>query len=256
VSEAERARTERVAVVSDVHGNVTAFEAVLADIDRRGIETVVNLGDTVGKGPRGSACIARARKRCAISVQGNWDEWLGGEPLRLADDDGDAVQTAVRWWQDELTPQDRAWLRGLPFSASMEVGDHLIRFLHASVLGVWNRVWQEHTDQEAAGFFGSSELIDPGQAPDVVCYGDLHGAYLEQTPRGLLVNVGSVGNPLDEPRASYVVLEPGRSGIEVHFERVAYDIEAEAAVAVRLAMPQREPWIRELREAHYRGRAG
>lgn len=249
------ARVDRVAVVSDVHGNLTAFQAVLSDIERRGIETVLNLGHTVGKGPRGSACVAVARERCAISVLGNWDEWLSSEPLRLAESDGDAIRTAVRWWQSELTLQDRTWLRGLPFSASVELGGSLIRLLHASVRGVWTRVWEEHTDEEAASFFGSSELIDPGPAPAVVCYGDLHSSYVARTPHGLLVNVGSVGNLLDEPRASYVVLESGTAGVEAHFERVAYDIKAELAIAEGLHMPQLEPWIRELRDARYRGRA-
>ena len=249
---AERARGDRVAVVSDVHGNLTAFEAVLADIERSGVDTVVNLGDMVGKGPRGSACVELARERCAVSVQGNWDEWLGGEPVeRKTDDLG--VLTAVRWWHDELTPSDRAWLRALPFSASSEVGGRTVRFVHASTTGVWNRVWQDHTAQEAAAFFGPSERIEPGPTPAVVCYGDLHGAYLERTPHGQLVNVGSVGNPLDETRASYVLHEPGRTGVDVRFERVAYDVDAEVAVATRLAMPQLAPWIRELREARYRG---
>lgn len=245
---------DRVAVLSDVHGNLTAFEAVLADVRRRGIGTVVNLGDTVGKGPRGSACIALARERCTVSVQGNWDEWLGGEPLRLRGEDS-AMHAAVRWWHDELTPDDRAWLRGLPFSAALEVGGSGVRFVHASVAGVWTRVWEEHSAEDAARFFGPSDHIAAGPAPVVVCYGDLHGAYVERTPDGLLVNVGSVGNPLDEPRASYVVLEAGERGIEAHFERVAYDVAAEVAVAAGLAMPELDPWVRELREAHYRGRS-
>lgn len=66
----------RVAVVSDVHGNVTAYEAVLADIARRGIEHVVNLGDVVGKGPRGSECIRITRDRDIPTVRGNWDAFI------------------------------------------------------------------------------------------------------------------------------------------------------------------------------------
>ena len=57
---------ERIAVLSDVHGNMTAFDAVLRDLDARGIDTVLNLGDVVGKGPRGSAAVARSRERCAV----------------------------------------------------------------------------------------------------------------------------------------------------------------------------------------------
>ncbi len=61
---------DRVAVVSDVHGNLTAFEAVLADIDARNIRRVVNLGDVVGKGPRGAACVRLTRERGMATVQG------------------------------------------------------------------------------------------------------------------------------------------------------------------------------------------
>ena len=60
---------DRVAVVSDVHGNLTAYEAVLADIDARGITRVVNLGDVVGKGPRGAACVALTQERCEATVR-------------------------------------------------------------------------------------------------------------------------------------------------------------------------------------------
>jgi len=163
------------------------------------------------------------------------------------------MQAAVRWWHAELAAADRAWLRGLPFSATMRVGGETVRFVHASTVGVWTRVWEEHSAQEAAAFFGPSPHIEPGPAPAVACYGDLHGAYEERTRDGLLVNVGSVGNPLDDPRASYVVLEPGPDGVVARFERVEYDVEGELAVAERLAMPEREPWARELREGHYRG---
>jgi predicted phosphodiesterase len=62
---------DRIAVISDVHGNVTALRAVLADIKARGITRIVNLGDVVGKGPRGSAAIQITRERCAVTARGN-----------------------------------------------------------------------------------------------------------------------------------------------------------------------------------------
>ena len=63
---------DRIAVISDVHGNVTALEAVLADIEARGITRVLNLGDVVGKGPRGAEAIKRTRDTCEVTVRGNW----------------------------------------------------------------------------------------------------------------------------------------------------------------------------------------
>ncbi|GAA3209284.1 metallophosphoesterase family protein [Oerskovia jenensis] len=71
---------DRIAVLSDVHGNLTALEAVLADIAARGVTHVVNLGDYVGKGPRGSAVVDRCRAACAVNVRGNWDDFLPVTP--------------------------------------------------------------------------------------------------------------------------------------------------------------------------------
>ncbi len=67
---------DRIAVLSDVHGNLTAYQAVLADIEARGITRVVSLGDHIGKGPRGSACVALTQQRCQAAVQGNWEAFL------------------------------------------------------------------------------------------------------------------------------------------------------------------------------------
>ena len=67
---------ERIALVSDVHGNLTALEAVLADIDRRGISRVFNLGDYVGKGPRGREVVELCQERCEVNLLGNWDDFL------------------------------------------------------------------------------------------------------------------------------------------------------------------------------------
>ena len=64
---------DRVAIISDVHGNVTALQAVLADIQARGITRIVNLGDVIGKGPRGSEAVRLVRAACEVTVRGNWD---------------------------------------------------------------------------------------------------------------------------------------------------------------------------------------
>lgn len=73
-----------MAVISDVHGNVTALRAVLADIERRGTDRIVSLGDVAGKGPRGSEAVAITRQTCLVTVRGNWEAYLGSlaEPAR------------------------------------------------------------------------------------------------------------------------------------------------------------------------------
>jgi diadenosine tetraphosphatase ApaH/serine/threonine PP2A family protein phosphatase len=94
--------------------------------------------------------------------------------------------------------------------------------------------------------------------PDVVGYGDIHGAYLEADEGLTLFNAGSVGNHLDAPTAVYVVLEgvvdsPGPGPFSITFIRVPYDLEAEIGLARELGMPDVEAYAVELRDGIYRG---
>lgn len=88
----------RIAVISDVHGNLTALEAVLADIERRGIDRIINLGDFVGKGPRGEATVELCRRVCEVNIRGNWDDFLPGMPDDSAEE--------MLWWRDELLAEE------------------------------------------------------------------------------------------------------------------------------------------------------
>lgn len=240
---------ERIAVISDVHGNVTALDAVLADIERRGIRRIINLGDTAGKGPRGDEAVRRCREVCEVNVRGNWDDFLPGIP-----DDG---LTEMRWWRDELSESSRAWLVGLPLSVDLALSGRRIRLFHASAESPHVRVHFHHTDEQFAAMFENTAMTGDGPTPDVVGYADIHDAYIETTDGRTLFNVGSVGNPLDTPVPSYAILEGGDSSADpfgIQLVRVPYDVEAEIAVADALRMPTADVWAVELRTAVYRGR--
>ena len=106
--------------------------------------------------------------------------------------------------------------------------------------------------------FVNTELTGDGPEPSLVLYGDIHDAYLESSHGRTLVNVGSVGDALDIPGASYVILETTAGGavsdpIGVQFIRVPYDVEAEIATAAELRMPELEAYAVELRTAVFRG---
>ncbi|WP_109212025.1 MULTISPECIES: metallophosphoesterase family protein [Microbacterium] len=242
---------DRIAVISDVHGNLTALEAVLADIGARGITRIVNLGDNVGKGPRGSPTTERLREVCEVNIRGNWDDFIG----RL----GDEEPEEMRWWRDELSAAQREWLGGLPLSHDLLMSGRLIRLFHASAESPHVRVRFRHTDEEFDGMFRATAMTGDGPEPTVVGYGDVHDAYIHSRDGRTLFNAGSVGNPLDEPTPSYVILEgvldtAEPAPFEVRFVRVPYDVDAEVAEAERVGMPQRAVWAVELRTAVYRGR--
>ncbi|HEY1095537.1 MAG TPA: metallophosphoesterase family protein [Glycomyces sp.] len=242
---------ERVALISDVHGNLTAFQAVLDDIAARGITRVFNLGDTVGKGPRGSACVDLSRERCEVHVQGNWEASLTN-PERMAG------FPLGGWWRDELPEEQRKWLRDLPLSHDFLMSGKRIRVFHASPQSVYHRVFFDHDETEFLGMFANTEATGDGPAPDVVGYGDIHDPYLESDRQGrTLFNVGSVGNALDDPTPVYVIVEgvPGSldpGPFSIQFVRVAYDLESEIEVARRSGMPEADVWEVELRTGVYR----
>jgi len=262
-------RLDRIAVISDVHGNVTALEAVLADIAARGITRVLNLGDVVGKGPRGAEAIKLTREACEVTVRGNWDSLIGdwegyvnrGEVRRFP---------AGQWTRDELSDEDAAWLVALPNTFELVMSGRRIRLFHASQTSEFVRVRWSHTDEEFRGMFTNTDFTgdflapvsghqwDPGTTPDVVGYGDIHGTYL-QVDEGLqLFNAGAVGNHLDDPSAPYCILEGVTDSLapqsfSISFVRVPYDIEAEIATARDLGMPDVDAYALELSEGLYRG---
>lgn len=246
-----RVSLTRIALISDVHGNLTALEAVLADIAHRGIERIINLGDTAGKGPRGEAAVRRCRDVCEANVRGNWDDFLCLIP-------NDGPEEMV-WWRDELSKSSLAWLARVPLSHDLVLSGRRIRLFHASAESPHKRVHFHHTAEQFAEMFENTEMTGDGPAPDVVGYADIHDAYIESDEGRTLFNVGSVGNPLDEPTPSYVILEGMEDAMEpapfgIQFMRVPYDVEAEIAVAEQLQMPTRDVWAVELRTALFRGR--
>lgn len=250
---------ERIALISDVHGNLGALDAVLADVEARGITRVLNLGDYVGKGPRGREVVDRCRERCEVNLLGNWDDFLP-DPDRTHDDE------ALAWWRDQLGPGQGEWLRSLPFCHDLLVSGRRVRLMHASAHSVHRRVRYAHDGTEFAGQFANTPAtvaaVGDGPQPDVVVFGDSHDPFYEtQFGRRTLVNAGSVGNCMYDPTPLYTILEgvPGTTDpapFGISFVRVPYDVEAELAHARAVAMPEYDGWEAELRHGVYRRVAG
>jgi predicted phosphodiesterase len=243
---------ERIALISDVHGNLTALEAVLADIDRRGIERIFNLGDYVGKGPRGREIVDICRERCEVNVLGNWDDFL-------PDPDREYDNPALKWWLDELGPGQGEWLRTLPFCHDFWLSGRRVRLFHASEETVHRRVRYVRSQAEFEALFTNTPATGDGLLPDLVGYGDTHDPHYECQLEGRTsFNTGSVGNCMGDPTPLYCILE-GEYGSErpapwsIAYVRVPYDVDAELAVARELGMPEYDGYELELRHGIYRG---
>ncbi|SEB42517.1 metallophosphoesterase family protein [Paenibacillus sp. GP183] len=243
---------ERIAVISDIHGNMPALDAVEDDIRQRGIKRIMCLGDMVGKGPHSDMVVDRIRDLCEVVVQGNWDDFIGKKE-----------DPVLIWHHERLGAERIHYLSELPFSYDCIMSGRLIRLFHASAKSVYHRVQPWSPSEERLAMFepvglreneGSQEV----RKPDVVGYGDVHNAFVQHLRGMLLFNPGSVGNPLDMPQASYAIIEgvwgsenPG--AFSVQLVRVPYDIELAIRQAEEAHMPELAPYQQELRTAKYRG---
>ncbi|MEU8226583.1 metallophosphoesterase family protein [Kribbella sp. NPDC048915] len=242
---------DRIALISDVHGNLTALEAVLDDIADRGIQRVFNLGDYVGKGPRGQAVVDRCRDACEVNILGNWDDALP-DPENSYDD-----RPSLKWWRDELREDQRTWLRGLPFCHDFLLSGRQVRLFHASATSVHDRIWFDHDEAQFASFFENTPATGDGPPPSIVGYADIHDAFYEEDRGRTLFNTGSVGNSLGDPTPGYVILEgvldsPEQAPFSIQFVRVPYDAHAELAIARELGAPELDAYEAEIIHGIYR----
>lgn len=239
---------ERIAIISDIHGNMPAFRAALADIDRRGIGRILCLGDLAGKGPDGDQVVDICQVRCELVIRGNWDEGLADPGKR----------SYFAWHQDRLGPERLAYLGALPFAFDFTLSGKRIRLVHASPQGTFHRVHQSGPVERQEAMFESTAFTDPAFQPDIVGYGDIHVPFVRTFPNRMLVNAGSVGNPLDTTLACYVILEGSANArspapLAVSLVRVPYDIERAIRDAADVEMPDLDAYAWELRTARYRG---
>ncbi len=239
----------RVLVISDVHANLAALEAVLADAGD--FEGCWCLGDTVGYGPDPMACLDRVRRISTLTVPGNHDLATTGA-LTLAAFNQPAA-AAVRWTQSQVNAAEIAYLNALPETV-ITVDFTLV---HGSPrLPVWEYLWDTEAARQCfAGLGASSYLVGHTHRPTVfelvqgVCvqFELRPGDVLELGQRRVIFNPGSVGQPRDgDPRASYAVYDNVRRTISLH--RVGYDI-SETQVRMRSAgLP--ETLVKRLGEGH------
>ena len=231
----------QVAIVSDVHGNLTAFDAVLADIERRAPDLVLHGGDLALMGAQPAKVIDRVRELGWPGVVGNTDEvlWRPQEQLRqeeLAPKLGTPLRLIFNEYAPatlELLGEERVtWLRGLP--AQQRLGDLVL--VHAAPDDLWRAPMPDAEDDEL------SAIYEPLDAATAV-YGHIHRPFTRTLTQLTVANSGSVGMPWDgDPRASYLLVDDGRP----HLVRVEYDVEREAAQLLDRGYPD-APRLVEMR---------
>jgi predicted phosphodiesterase len=222
----------RIAIISDIHGNLKAFQRMLSRVDNYRPETVVCLGDIVGYGPYPNECVDLVRERCTITIKGNHDAGAIGEiPLEHFSTEGKA---AILWTRDRLTPSNEEYLKALPVISVFQD----VTFVHASPHNPESWAYVA-TWRDAAQVF--PHFITP-----YCCIGHTHipaivaedGTVNDFQPgKRHLINCGSIGQPRDgNPRLSFAVLDTDVPSAEI--VRVEYDVNSTASAIRAAGLPE------------------
>ncbi|MGB6691261.1 MAG: metallophosphoesterase family protein [Terracidiphilus sp.] len=226
----------RIAVVSDIHGNRIAFEAVLADLRQTSPDLILHGGDLPHGGASPAEIVDRIRELGWQGVLGNTDEMLYApetltefaaqspqlQPLFVA------IEEMAAWTREALGEERLAWLKTLP-----RVQVHgTMALVHASPESTWRAPVPEAGDAEFEAVYGPL-----GKA--IAAYGHIHRAFVRRLPEMTVVNTGSVSLSYDgDPRAAYLLLDDS----EPQARRVEYNVDTELKLLSQCGMPHAD-WV-------------
>ncbi|MED1601792.1 YfcE family phosphodiesterase [Alkalihalophilus marmarensis] len=212
----------RYAFLSDIHGNATALEAVITDLNKKDVDHIVVLGDLSFRGPEPKRCLNLIRSLDASVVKGNADEWLvrGFNEGEVPKEALDGLNKERDWTLKRLNDEDLTYLSELPSEMIVDRGqDQLIHAFHATPTSLFENVYPDETTKI------EHQLMQKDEA-DVYAYGHIHLPFVRSFHGKNVINPGSVGLPFDgHPLASYIIadLEEGRHTMQIH--RVPYNRE-------------------------------
>jgi putative phosphoesterase len=225
-----------VAVITDIHGNLTALEAALARIEALGIDQVYCGGDLVGYGPSPNEVCALVQERGIQTIYGNYDYAIGRELddcgcAYVTEHDRELGQRSVAWTLAHTDPASKAFMRDLPFDLRFAVGDADVHLVHGSPRKVNEYLFE---DKPARLYERLARAEDAG----TLVFGHTHKPWIHDYGGVRFVNCGSVGKPKDgDPRGGFAVLEPARDGVWARIERFDYDAGAVAREVAAAGLP-------------------
>lgn len=235
----------RLALISDIHANIHALDAVLADIDGQGnVEATYHVGDLVGYAAFPNEVVDRLRERAIAGVAGNYDTTVAAGYKHCGCRSENPRQEALAHLSFAYTcrassDDTKATLRALPFSLDLRpLGGHVAGPRLVLVHGTptlntvyWDADRSDDFCRKMAAMVGLS-------AGDAIAFGHTHKPWHRVVDGMHFINTGSVGRPKDgDWRAGYVLLELGEGEARVEFVRVAYDVDAAVAALATADLP-------------------
>lgn len=258
---------DKIAIISDVHGNITALDAVLEDINNRKVNKIFCLGDSITKCSHPDLVIDKLQDVCDIILIGNCDYTICK----------DSSKDKNFWSRIKIGEKRARFIKSLPISYEFYMSGHLVRLFHASPFSldkIYNPMYSNKNSKYSHLEIDNPELLfentdfinktkkDP--IPDIIGYGHIHTPYIARHKNKTLFNTGSVGIPVEmnnnlfndktnkfSTMASYIILEgyyknQNLGPISFNLIRIPYNIEKEINDLQKSDMPNKEKIIKTL----------
>ena len=248
---------EKIALISDIHSNKIALDAVLKDIENRGIKRIFCLGDLVLKGSSPCEVVDTIRDKCEMVIKGNCDDYAVN-----------CFNSHTEWYNNILGEERIKYLDNLPIYIDLYMSGSHIRMFHATKDNLNIRTLDTSSLEDKLQLF----YDENNNEPDIVVYADIHKQYLEKIRNKTIVNIGSIGNALEISnevnenddmseitQAHYCIIEgeincKERKSLSIQFVRVPYNINKELELAKQRNIPSYKKYEMELTKAKYRGK--
>lgn len=236
----------RFALLSDIHGNLPALEAVLEDLERRpDVDATYHLGDLVGHGPWPDEVVARIRFRAIAGVAGNYDSTVAADYPTCGSRRQDPAQEELAhrsfaWTRQHVHHETKHFLGSLPFRIDLRPhGGHVagmrVVLVHATPVSNTLDWTEECTDAFCLEMAAIAGLV----RGDVLVFGHTHRPWVREVGGIWFVNAGSVGCPWDGNwQAGYVLLETAEAGPNVTFVRIDYDLDRAVRAILGSELPR------------------
>lgn len=258
----------RIAIISDIHGNLEALKETLKDIEKRNVDKIICLGDIISKGIHSKECLELIRKNCDVILQGNCDKHFSTHYENI-DDFKEVEKRRIIWNQSMLSNEEMKFLKTLPFCTEFYMSGSLVRLFHAHPKVNNKAITNLDSINTKLEMFRPTENTISQKVADVIVYAHIHQPYMDKLYNKTLINIGSVGNSFDVIRndtkdsnvlettkSNYLIIE-GEYGskkydsdISFQFIKVPYDIDKELREEEKNI--EKEVYRIELKQGKYR----
>lgn len=186
---------DRIAIISDIHGNLEALKSVLDDIKERNINRIFCLGDIIAKGTHQQECVDLVKEKCEVIIKGNCDEYFTSD-IDLSTKTPSEINR-ITWNKNKLDDETKKYLNNLPYCYEFYMSGRLVRLVHAHPEKIDKFAGNiDKIDRLYELFLPSCNTISNEKA-DVLIYGHIHTPYVQKIYNRMIINTGSVGNAID-----------------------------------------------------------